>query len=326
MRAFQMKLGLAGVFLLALTFIAGNSHAKVVSIATLAPGSIYHTMGTVVAKVVTENSDLQMLVQPYSRSGAGMFAVNAGDAEFAFADVNDALFAVAGKELYKGRGIPKLRVAANIRGVSVGVFVRKSTDIHVMKDLKGKRLPSKYSGFPNGVALMNGILAASGMTYKDVKGVPTPSLIPAVNDFIAGKMDAGFFAVGGPKVAEANAAVKGLRFIPIPNTPEALAAMRTVRPAYYIKVIKPAPHLVGIEKPTPLLTFDQTIVVGHKVPDELVIKVLKVLAENKKALVQGFRPFATFQPKLMGKQFPGITYHPGAVRFYKEKGFWAPSK
>jgi hypothetical protein len=307
-----------------MTRVKGKSEK--ISIGTLQPGSIYHTMGTVVAKVVTEKSDLQMLVQPYSRSGAPMYAVEAGDAEFAFADINDALIAIAGTGIYKGRGIPKLLLAANVRPVAVGLFVKKSTSIHVMKDLKGKRLPARYSGFPNGKALLDGIMAAAGMTMKDVINVPVSSLIPAVNDFIAGKTDAGFFAVGGPKVAEANAAVKGIRFVPVPNTPEALAAMRTVRPAYYIMVVKPAPPFVGIVKPTALLTFDQVLVVGHKVPDQLVYKVLKVLAENKKALVAGFRPFATFQPSRMGKQFPGINTHPGAVRLYKEKGFWPSDK
>ena len=173
---------------------------------------------------------------------------------------------------------------------------------------------------------MDGILAASGLTEKDYIGVPTTSLIPGVNDFIAGKLDAGFFAVGGPKVAEANAAVKGIRFIPLPNTPEALAGMQTSRPAYYILVLKPAPHLVGIIKPTPLLTFDQVLVAGPKVPEDLVYKVLKVLAGNKKELVQGFRPFGAFQPKLMSKQFPNIKNHPGAVRLYKEMGIWPSGK
>lgn len=322
----QMKLVLAGALLLALTFTAGNGFARVISIATLQPGSIYHTMGIVVAKVVTEKTDLQMLVQPYGGTAAGMFAVNAGDAEFVFADINDALLAFAGEKIYKGRRAPKLRLAAKIRPVPVGLFVKKSTNIHVMKDFKGKRLPAGYPGFPNGKALLAGILAASGMTYKDVIGVPTPSLIPAVNDFIAGKMDAGFFAVGGPKVAEANAALKGIRFIPVPNTAKALAGMRTVRPAYYIVVVKPAPHLVGIIEPTPLLTFDNTLLAGSQVSDALVYKVLKVLAENKKALVAGFRPFALFQPKQMAKQFPGITHHSGAIRLYKEMGLWPSAK
>lgn len=321
MRAFQMKMGIAGAILLAITLMAGNSLAKVISLTTLQPGSIYHTMGTVIAKVVTENSDLQMLVQPYGSSAAGMFAVNAGDAEFSFADINDALSALAGKHAYKGRQIKNLKLAARIRPVSVGLFVKKNSDIQVMKDFIGKRLPSRYSGFPNGVALLEGIYAASGMTKEDVKGVPTPSLIPAVNDFMAGKMDAGFFAVGGPKVAEANASLKGIRFIPLPNTPQALAALQKVRSAYYIMVIKPAPPNVGIVKPTPLLTFDQVIVAGPNVPAQLVYKVLKILAENKKALMQGFPGFAAFLPNLMGRQYPGISHHPGAVQLYKEKGY-----
>lgn len=318
----RRTLGLLGALLLAHLLIASTSHAQVVSFASLKPGSLYHTMATVIAKVVTEKTNLRMLVQPYGSGAASMSAVNQGDAAFVFADVNDAIFSVGGRGIYKGRSTPNLRLAARIRAVPVGLFVKKNSSIRKMTDFKGKRLPAKYPAFPNGIALMNGILASSGMTYADVVEVPTVSLIPAVNDFMAGKMDAGFFAVSGPKVAEANQSVGGVRFIPVPNTPRALAAIRTVRPEYYIMTVQPAPFRPGIVGPTPLLTFDQVIGVGKKVPDHIVYTVLKTIAENKKALVGGFKGFGGFIPSRMGKQFSGLVHHPAAAKFLRDKGYW----
>lgn len=320
MRAKNKKLMWLGVLFVVQVAFAGNSFAQVVSMATNKPGSIFHTMGTVIAKVVTEKTKLRMLVQPYGSGSAGMAAVNAGDTMFVLTDVNDAIVAINGQGFFKGRGTPNLRLAANLRAVPVGLFVRKDTKYKSMTDLKGARFPSGYQAFPNAIALMNGIFAASGMSYDDVVKVPTPSLIPAVNGFIAGKMDVGFFAVGGPKVAEANKAVGGIRFIPVPNTAEAAAAARGVRPAYYMVTVRPAPHLPGIVGPTPLLTFDQVIGVGKNVPDEIVYAVLRTIFENKKALVAGFRPFVTYFPKRMGKKFPGIQHHPAALKLFKEKG------
>ena len=322
MRNHHKKVGLLGVLLLAHILLAGSAMAQVVSFAALKPGSLFHTMATTIAKVVTEKSNIRMLVQPYGSGAAGMAAVNQGDAAFVFADANDAITAVAGTHFFKGRPTPNLRIAANSRAVPVGLFVRKNSGIRTMADFKGKRLPAKYVAFPNGIALLNGILAASNMKWSDVVEVPTPHLIPAVDDFIAGKMDAGFFAIGTPKVAQADHAVGGIRFIPVPNDAAALRRARTVRPAYYFINIKPLPHLKGIEVPTTLLTFDQVIGVGNHVPDKVVYTVLKVLAENKAALVKGFRPFVTFFPKRMGKQFKGVEHHPGAIRLLKEKGYW----
>ena len=313
---------LLGALLLAHLLIASTSQAQVVSFATLKPGSLYHTMGTVIAKLITEKTNIRMLVQPYGSGAAGMFAVNQGDASFVFSDVNDAIFAVGGRGIYKGRATPNLRLAARIRAVPVGLFVRKNSSIRTMRDFRGKRLPARYPAFPNAIALINGILAASGMTYADVVKIPTPSLIPAVNDFMAGKMDAGFFAVSGPKVAEANQSVGGVRFIPVPNTPSALAAMRKIRPEYYIQTVQPAPFRPGIVGPTPLLTFDQVIGVGKDVPDRIVYTVLKTIAENKKALVAGFKGFGGFIPQRMGKTFSGLEHHPAAVKLLRDKGYW----
>ena len=87
-------LAVLGALLLAHLLIPSASQAQVVSFAALKPGSLYHTMATVIAKVVTEKTNIRMLVQPYGSGAAGMFAVNQGDAAFVFADVNDAIFAV----------------------------------------------------------------------------------------------------------------------------------------------------------------------------------------------------------------------------------------
>lgn len=314
--------GSLGILLVALLSFASAGRAQVVSFATLKPGSLYHTMGTVVAKVVTQKTGMRMLVQPLGNDRATMTALSRGQAEFAWADINSALIATGGKFIYEGRMIKGLRLAANVQGVPVGVFVRKSSGITTMEQLKGKRFPSDYPAFPNGVPLMQGILAAANMTYDDVVKVPVQSLIPGVDDFIAGKIDVGFFAAGGPKVAEADSAVGGVRFIGLPNTPEADARVKKVRPAYYIDVVQPAPFRAGIDGPTPLMVFDQVLLAGTHVSDKMVFEVLDTMVKYRDELIKGFRPFGAFIPKKMGKQYPGIEPHPGAVKFLKEKGFW----
>ena len=317
-----ISLGSLGILLAALLLFASPGRAQVVSFATLKPGSLYHTMGTVVAKVVTQKTGMRMLVQPLGNDRATMTALSRGQAEFAWADINSALIATEGKFIYEGRMIKGLRLAANVRGVPVGVFVRKDSGITTMEQLRGKRFPSDYPAFPNGVPLMQGILAAANMTYDDVVKVPVQSLIPGVNDFIAGKIDVGFFAAGGPKVAEANSAISGgVRFVGLPNTPEANARVKTIRPAYYIDIVQPAPFRAGIIGPTPLMVFDQVLLAGKHVSDKMVYEVLDTMVKYRDDLIKGFRPFGAFIPKKMGKQYAGIESHPGAVKFLKEKGF-----
>lgn len=318
-----MKYRLLGSAAAAVALLASApGNAQVVAFGTLQPGAINNIFAQIVSKVVQQNSKLQMRVLPMRSGDAQYSAVQARRSEFAIGDINDITAALLGKHAYKGRAKPNLRLAFNMIAFPVGVMVRKDSGIRSLKDLKGKRFPVGWNAFPNGVPLTEGTLATVGMTFNDVKGVPTSGLIPAANDFKAGKLDATMFAVGAPKVAEVNAAVGGIRFLPIATTPDAVKKMKAVRDDYYPLTLKPAKPLVGILEPTALLTFDNVIATGTHVKDEIVYQFVKAVHENKAALAKNHPAFRRFSPARMGKQFSAMNYHPGAIKFYKEKGIW----
>ena len=54
-------------------------------------------------------------------------------------------------------------------------------------------------------------LANAGLTPDDVRQVMVPNLVRGVDEFVSGNADAAFFAMGQAKVAEADAAVGGIR-------------------------------------------------------------------------------------------------------------------
>ena len=141
------------------------------------------------------------------------------------------------------------------------------------------------------------------------------NIIRAADDFKAGKLDGGFFAVGAPKMAEVNSAVGGIRWLSIPNTPESLANMRAVRPDYYIQTVRPNPVNAGISEPTNVLGVDLVIMAGTHVSNEVVEKFVAAIHPNKAELVKGHPLFRSFQPKLMAKQYAVAKYHPGAIAF-----------
>ena len=218
--------------------------------------------------------------------------------------------------------MPNLRIAFRVLAFPVAIFVRNGSPIRTVADLKGKRFATEWTAFPNSIPLTNGILATAGLSLKDVAGVPTANIIRGANDFKAGKTDAFIFAVGAPKVAEVNAAVGGVRVLPIGNDPETLKRVRSVKSDYFIMTLPPRPPFVGISKPTPVLGSDLVIYVGAHVPDATVYAVVKAIHGQKAALVKGHPSFRAHVPKLMAKPYSTAQYHPGAKKYFVEAGIW----
>lgn len=314
------KAALAGAVALA-SFWTASVQAQTVSISTLPPGSINNVQTQAIAKVVQEKAGMQMRVITFNSPAASMGAVQAGEAAFTFMSNDEVGIAVRGKDEHTGKPLDKLQLAVTVFPFKVGVLVRDDSDIKTVADLKGKRFPTGWQGFPQGIALSNAILATAGLSLDDVDGVPTANLLRAADDFKAGRLDATVFAVGAPKMAEIDASVK-IRFLSLDGSDQAKTAMAAIRPEYTVAPQVPLPHLNGVKGETNLMQYAMTVAASKDVDEETVYKVVKAIHENKEGLVAAHPSFNAMNPDNIAVQQADVTYHPGAVRYYKEIGIW----
>ena len=301
---------------------AGATAAQTVGFATLPPGSILHAQASVIAKVVQDNSKLQVRVIGYGGDAPIFDAVNSQKADFLILDAGEVADAYQGVGNWKGNPKPSLRTAITIYGFQMAFWVRKDSGINSIADLKGKRVPAEWVQQTGVIPHTTAVLAAGGLTYNDVVKVPEVNVVRAADDFKAGKLDLLFFAVGAPKVAEVAASVGGLRLLPMNPLPDSEARMKKVRTEYYFSTVNPAPHIAGVDKPSPVQTIDFIVGVGAHVKDEVVHQFIKAMRENKKGLVEGHPNFNRFEEGNAGKAQPRLPYHPGAIKYYKEAGIW----
>lgn len=305
--------------------VGGPVLAETVAISTLPPGAINNVQASVVAKVVQQNSGLQMRVITFNSPSAIIGAVQNNQAEFTFTSNDEAGAAYRGVDEYKGRAMKDLRIALTVLPFAVGIMVKADSDIMTVADLKGRKFPTGWQGFRQGIPLSNAMLATAGLSLADMEPVPAANLLRAADDFKAGRTAATIFAVGAPKVAEINAAIGGLRFLGLDNSAANLASMQAIRPEYHMAIRKPAPFRAGVVGPTMLMEYYINILTNVSVSDDIVYEFVKSLHPNKAQLVKGHPSFNAFSAKGMAVRYVGMDYHPGAIKFFKEVGIWEGS-
>ncbi|MFZ3119501.1 MAG: TAXI family TRAP transporter solute-binding subunit [Variovorax sp.] len=303
--------------------IAVSAFAQSVGVGTTPQGSMNYSMGSAVAKVITEKAKVQARVQPNSGDSMLLPLVNNGELTYGITNITEAMEAANGSGSYGGRKNPDLRVASILIPVKTGLFVKKDSPIKTLADLRGKRITYGYTAQPAFKPILDALLANGGLTPSDIKPTLVPNLIRGADEFSSGNADAFFFSAGAAKVTEVDAAVGGLRLLPVSTAPAAVEAMMKIYPLGYTSEIAPGPGLAGVTQPTHTLAMDLALFVGAGEKEDAVYKVVKSLAENKADLAATFPPLNELDVAQMYKKVP-MAFHPGAVRYYKERGFIKP--
>jgi TRAP transporter TAXI family solute receptor len=307
----------------AFAFVACGAHAQVLGFGSAPQGSIGYNMSAAIARVMSEDAHIQSRVQPYSGSSAVLPLLNSGELDLAVCNVMEIEEATKGEGPYQGRKQPNLRVLGVIFPLYSSIFVRKDSPIKSLSELKGKRLPYGFSAQVTLERIVDAIIASGGLKRSDVVPVLVPNVVRGADDFIEGKLDGGFFAIGAAKVAEVDKTVGGIRYLPVPDDPKAVAAMKSFIPYAYVKLVNPSPAYAGLAGPTRLMAYDYLVAVGAHVKDDTVAHIAKSMYQNKDKLVQSLGAFRAWDPSTINKAMPAA-YHPGSLKFFKEQGLAAP--
>jgi hypothetical protein len=307
----------------AATILAGTAHAQVIGIVTTPAGSFTNSVGAAVAKAVVDHAGMRATVTP--QQSHGQESVNDGSAELSLATLSDVQQYVTGTVDWEGKGAKKnIRLIARMVPITTAGYVQKDSPIKSLADLKGKRISVGYPAQKAVLRVVLAQLATVGLGENDVQGVPTQNITQAADDFIAGKTDAFWFALGSGKVKQAAASVGGLRALPVPTSPDAVAKMNKFVPGSYPVVISPSRNLDGIAEPTPVMGYDVVLFTRADLSAETVYKIARAMHENKKDMAAVFAPLNGFEPDNMARRYDHLDYHPGAIKFYQEKGLWPP--
>jgi TRAP transporter TAXI family solute receptor len=308
----------AGTIAVSLAFVS-VAGAQPVGLGTSPQGTMTYAVGAAVAKTLTAEGGIQARVQPSSGTGAMIPLVNDGEIDLGFCNTLELYDAYHGVGTFQGRKNPNLRTLAVIFPIKVGLFVRADSPIKTVADMKGHTMAYGFTSQEIIKRIADAMLATAGLSINDLKPVMVPNLVRGVDAFVNGRADITTFALGSAKVSEADAAVHGIRYISLANTPEALKGLKSQFRTAYIGQAKPSPRYAGVKEPVNIMQFDYTIFTSTKLPADRARKITEIIAANKKALGASHPLFKSLDPKRMYSDID-VPYADGAKAYYKDKG------
>ncbi|MGE3933068.1 MAG: TAXI family TRAP transporter solute-binding subunit [Rhodospirillaceae bacterium] len=310
-----LALALAG------TLVSTAAAAQTISLATDRAGTTYNAVGAGMAKVITEGSNVRVIVRPYAGPDAYMEQLDAGEVQIATQSGSSAYVSYQGdnrqKKAYKN--IRLLR--AGDGGLYLGFIVLKDSGIKTVADLKGKRVASDFGGHAVISRSIAGGLATAGLAWKDVNPVPVPGALDGPAALDAGRVDASWASLGQPIVREIHAK-KGVRYLGFEYSPKNVATLKDmIYPGVSLAPVKANPD-VGVESDIHMIAYD-ALLIGHKDVDAATVKaVLTALWEKTDELVKIHRGLSGFTHDAAVTTSPAVPYHPAAIEFYKSKNLW----
>lgn len=250
-------------------------------------------------------------------SVANVAAIAAGSAQSGFVQSDIAYWAYNGTGVYEGRPkVDNLRAIANLFPESLHLVVRKGSGINSVRDLKGKHVSLDEPGSGTLVDARL-ILAAYGIGERDLK----PQYLPAqhVADSLKdGTIDAFFSVSGWPQSSIVDLATTiGIDLVPIEG-PEVDRLLKQYSFLTADEIPDEAYKGVSGVKTVSVHALWLTSV---KQPEALIYQVTAALwnSNTRKLLDSGHVKGRVIRlsSALVGV---GIPLHPGAEKFYKERG------
>lgn len=312
--------------LLSLTAVEGLAQTKEVnrlSILTGGTGGVYYPYGGGLAQVISKYVPNTISTAEVTAAAVdNIKLMKAGKGELAMIIADVAGDAINGVGRFEKDGKIPLRCLAVLYGNLNHMVVLKESGIHTIPDLKGKRVSVGAPGSATEVKSLR-ILEAFGLDpKKDIK-TERLSVAESAAALKDRKIDAFCWDGGLPTAAVMDvAATPGISIRILPQDKALPALNKKFGPVYY-KAIIPKGTYAGMEGDVPVIGVATMLACLSSLDPNLAYQIVKAILEHKADLVVVHKSaeLLSLQEAVVGSSIP---FHPGAIRYYAEKGVKVP--
>lgn len=292
-----------------------------VNVLTGGTSGVYYPLGVALANTYGKLPGVKASVQATKASVENLNLLNQGRGEIGFSLGDSVSQAWTGNEEVGFKApLSKLRAIAGIYPNYIQIVASADSGIKTLADLKGKRISV---GAPKSGTELNAraIFAAAGLTYKDFARVEYLPFGESVDLMKNRQIDATLQS-SGLGVASIRDLSNAIAIVIVPVPADTIAKVND--PAYIAATI-PAGTYGGQDQDVPSAAVQNFLVTHEGVSEQLAYDMTKGLFDNLDQLQAAHAAAKAIRLSPAAAQAP-IPLHPGAARFYQEKGLLPAAK
>ncbi|MGO3927500.1 TAXI family TRAP transporter solute-binding subunit [Rhodopseudomonas pseudopalustris] len=312
-----MKFGLIGAALAAACVLAAPQAQaqQFINVLTGGTSGVYYPLGVAISKIYGDKiANVKTQVQATKASVENLVLLQRGGGEIAFSLGDSLKAAWEGDEEagFKSK-LDKLRVIAAIYPNYIQIVATADSGIKTLADLKGKSLSV---GAPKSGTELNSraILKAAGMDYKELGKVEYLPFAESV-DLMKNRQLSATLQSAGLGVASLKD-LSNSSEITMVSVPKAV--VDKIGPPFVAATI-PAGTYKGQDQDVPTAAVINYLVTSSAVSDELAYQMTKLIFENLPELANAHAAGREIKLENAAAGSPA-PLHPGAARYYMEKG------
>ena len=299
--------------------LGGGAMAQNISIATGGTGGVYYPLGGGMAAVLSKHvTGLQATAEVTGGSVDNLKLIGTGKPYLGMVMSDAAQDALKGVDKFNGNKVP-LKTLLVMYPNSMHVVSIEGRGVSKMADLKGKRVSTGAPGSATEVMAFRLIEAVGLDKDKDMKRERL-SVAESVNALKDGKIDAFFWVGGLPTAAVTDLANTPGTKIKMIDHADAVAAMNKKYGNLYVEDVIGKSVYKGMDADNKQATVMNILVAHENLDEKTAYNIVKTVFEKKDELVAVHKEAANFKLENQKADASPIPFHPGAIRYYAEKG------
>lgn len=317
-----MKHRLMTVWFLGLALIAPASADQFITIGTGGVTGVYYPTGGAICRLVNKDRKTHGIRCSVESTGGSVYntrTIRQGELDFGVVQSDVQAAAIAGTGKFADDGAyPELRAIFSIHPEPLHVMARVDSGIRTPEDMKGKKINIANPGSGTRV------LAETLMKYYDL----SPSDFALAAELKSseqsaalcdGKLDATIWAAGLPNgSAQEATSTCDVSIVPLSGAPiQKLLADNSA----YAKATIPGGMYPGNDNDIPSWGPKATFVTAAGTDDKVVYALVKAVFDNFDNFKKLHPAFSRLEETKMIKDGLSASLHPGAVKYYKERGW-----